>query len=242
MNKPIVFLHIDKTGGMSLREYLAGQFERDAILSVVHDVKSSYQPECYPVVDMGLGQAHHLFEVMYKPAQHRLIMGHWDTSILGHVREPITITVLREPFARFVSLYRFLCQEQGQYGKLSVAARRLGIMGFAERYQSLYANVMVHQLAGTRWCRAENRNSEAYLFKRAVKNLRDVDYVVTRKHMYKLLQRLSKDFGWDIDYPYANRTAYDIGDIPHGVAEYVHDVCEYDMALYQCAVEREKEL
>jgi len=241
VDKTIVFLHIDKTGGMSLREYLAGQFDREQIMAVVHHPEATYQPE-YPTTHIDLGQAHHLFEVMYEPKVHQLIMGHWDVSILGHINNPVTIMVLREPFARFVSLYRCICQEQGQYPKFSIAARRMGIMQFAERYQSLYKDVMVAQLAGTRWCRAETRLFGASALKRAVDNLHQIDYVATRKHMYKLLNRLSNDFGWSVQYPYANRTGYEIGDIPHGVAEYVRSVCRYDGELYKYAIEREKEL
>lgn len=241
MTPTVVFLHIDKTGGMSLREFLARQFEDDAILPVVHHAGATYQPACYPTVEMNLHKAHHFFEVMYEPDRHKLVMGHWDASILKDVPNAVMMTVLREPFARFVSLYRFICQEQWQFGDMSRNARRIGIQTFAERYQLLYANVMTMQLGGVRWTSPDEMYMP-FVFDKAVKNLSRLDYVGTRRGLSSLMRQLSSDFGWSIEgYPQVNVTEYRDTDevIPDGLAEYVREVCAYDVQLYETVCEME---
>lgn len=146
----IIFLHIDRTGGMAVREALAQQFPREAIRPVPHHRQATWQPDNYPV-DFRHDLIVQHRDFVHDPA-HELVMGHWDAGIVDKIPDPKTvITVLRDPAERAASLWRFICQEKAMYGALSTVARQLGMIKFLEKHQELWVNAMRDQIAGNRW-------------------------------------------------------------------------------------------
>jgi hypothetical protein len=85
----LVFIHLQKTGGMSLRAQLQKRFDADRIC---------------PVIDDNL----HRLSVA-ELASFDLFAGHFDRSSLSFIpRDRIrTVSLLREPRARLISFYRF---------------------------------------------------------------------------------------------------------------------------------------
>jgi GT2 family glycosyltransferase len=92
----LFFLHIPKTGGLSLISLLDAEYEFDEILPL----HSAPSPELFEIYDI---------EQLKK---FRFIRGHFsfgalDSRIYQHiVQNPISITLLREPVSRLISNYR----------------------------------------------------------------------------------------------------------------------------------------
>ncbi len=85
----LAFIHLQKTGGMSLRALLQAQYQPDRVC---------------PVIDNNL----HLLSLA-ELGRYDLFVGHFDrTSVSLIPRDNIrTVTLLREPRARLISFYRF---------------------------------------------------------------------------------------------------------------------------------------
>lgn len=154
MNLKILFVHIDKTGGMSLREFLAQQYKRDEIFPVAHDPRAAYKPVHYRTVPRDLRDSNRK-DVMYIQPHHKLVMGHLDCGqVLRHFKPDLMITVLRDPAERAASLYAYICEQTHLYPALSNQAAVLTFEQFLVRMEWLYANHMTRQLAGVRWSQA----------------------------------------------------------------------------------------
>ena len=92
---PVIFLHIGKTAGSTLRTILARQYTRQETFQV-------YPTRYYDTLD----------ELTSLPAARRseirLLLGHVPFGVHEHVPAPATyITMLREPVDRVMSLYYF---------------------------------------------------------------------------------------------------------------------------------------
>jgi hypothetical protein len=223
----VLFLHIDKTGGMTIREILAAQFRRGEIRPVPHDSRTKTQPATYPVTDGDLMRHNCLF----RNEGHALVMGHWDWGIVRHYHKPVILTMLREPVSRFASLYRYICNEPALYGSLSHVARQVGMMGFAKEYQRLYANAMTAQLAGVRWSGDGVVNWS--VFQAALGNLGCCKWVGIYEQFDQSVERLGHVLKIEIDHiPHVNRTASS-GEVDPAVAAFIRKVCAYDVALYE---------
>jgi hypothetical protein len=88
--RTIVFIHLQKTGGTTLRAMLEGQFPADRRCPVLED-----KLHLLSVAELG---------------QYDFFAGHFDQSSLRFIpRDNIkTVALFREPRARLISLYRFL--------------------------------------------------------------------------------------------------------------------------------------
>lgn len=164
-----VFLHVDRTGGMSVRDWLARRFDYRAIRPVPHHSQGTVQPVSYPLdfnADLRAQNQQFVHNDMWK-----LVMGHWDAGILERIPGPVQVlTVLRHPAERAASLWRYICQEP-MYGGMGVEARVLGMTDFLLMHQELWVHAMTWQLAGARW----SNNKKVY--QQALKNVQEFDFV-----------------------------------------------------------------
>ena len=86
----VVFIHMPKTGGTTLRALLAGQFPADRVCPVRED-----KLHLLSVAELG---------------QYDFFAGHFDRSSICFIprKETKTVVLFREPRARLISYYRFL--------------------------------------------------------------------------------------------------------------------------------------
>ena len=86
----VVFIHMPKTGGTTLRALLAGQFPADRVCPVQED-----KLHLLSVAELG---------------QYDFFAGHFDRSSMCFIprKEIKTVVLFREPRARLISYYRFL--------------------------------------------------------------------------------------------------------------------------------------
>ena len=218
----VVFLHIDRTGGMAIRDALAGLFPRDAIRAVPHHRKASHQTHAYPV-DYNADWSKQ--NRGFRHGGQGLVMGHWDAGILAKIPgEKRVVTVLREPAARAASLWRYIAAEQAMYGKLSDEARRLGMLAFLEKYRGLWANVQTAQMAGSRWSGGTGG------YEQAVANMQGFEVWVTER-----LAHFRFGGKWLL-MPIVNATSTDT--VADGVRELVANEAAWDVDLYELAKAR----
>jgi hypothetical protein len=238
-----VFLHIDKTGGMALRDLLAAQFPRDAIRPVPHSTKVSYQPTAYPI-DPNDDLIYHnrTFRMDYN---HRLVMGHYDYDIIEHITgDVVIITVLRDPMERAASLWRYICRETRAYPQLSVIAKQMGPVDFLDRYRVVWSNVMAQQLAGDRWSRGHGKRANGALMENdAIRNLSKFEGYGGRRHHVGITEQLSafttnlcSKYNWHGELQTVNAT--DRTPIDPQLHDLVALHSPHDVALYNIAKER----
>ena len=233
MNPLVVFFHIDKTGGTTVCDYLARQFPQEQIKPVPIG-KAQDLVGIAPTTYGDLYAANRKFSIL--PGQ-RLIMGHYDTGILDYLLcDVITMTVLREPVARVVSLYRYVEAHDELYGNLSLDARRLGLEGWLRRYVDLWDNAMTKQLAGVRWSTGHQEVDER-VYQMAVDRLKAIDYVGITKHLPIFLEKVASGMGWDAPEPKRLNATLSLNHpiIDEGTMAFIEAHTKYDTRLYQVA-------
>lgn len=228
----LVFLHIDKTGGMSVRETLARQFAYTEIMPVPHNPNASEKWIDYPIADSDLLLANRMFWMHYQP-RYKLVMGHYDWDIVGWIDEPIILTVLREPLAWFMSLYRYICQEQAMYGDMAAKARANGPLWFAQEHPYFWTNAQTAQLGGVRWSGGGKVDASVYSVAR--RNLEHCHYVGVTEALDEFVADVHQGMGWALpDVPTRNVTRYEADPTPE-VEDLIRHGCHYDYLLYEQA-------
>lgn len=182
---------------MSLRHWLAARYPRTAIKPVPHDGRIVLDAATinYPVTAPDLYAANRQFQRDLQP-EHHLIMGHYDASVLVHVPDAITLTVLRDPVDRYLSLWRFIAHNPAAYGNLSAQARDMGAYVFAAHYPHLWQNVMTQQLAGTRWTNPVIPVDDA-LYARALAHLKALHFVCDLPEIGQMCRDIEQVMEWD---------------------------------------------
>ena len=234
MNPPIVFFHIDKTGGTTVCDYLAQQFDHGQIRPVPCGKRVDALAQFFPTAHADLYAHNRKFK---HDRAHQLIMGHYDTGILEWFDEsPVTtMTVLREPVARVVSLYRYVHEHEELYGKLSVDAQTLGIDAWMRKHVGLWDNAQTRQIAGQRWSSGYKEASEAMLI-RAEAMLRQIDYVGVMENLTQFLERVAEGLGWSApELKRLNQTVRPETVVPPETRAFIEAHTIYDARLYQVA-------
>lgn len=100
--KKMIFLHIEKTGGVSMRHALAEAY-RGHVAPVPHHPDSTYAPP-YPTVRISVAEwmerAGELVQL-----QHKLIMGHFDRACAVQFPDWGVFVMLRHPVRQLLSMY-----------------------------------------------------------------------------------------------------------------------------------------
>lgn len=228
--KTVVFLHIDRTGGMSLREALAKNFQVEQICPVPHHPQTLMQPTTYPVdLNADLNAQNKNYRHSKK---HQLVMGHWDAGILDKIPgEKTILTVLRNPADRAASLWRYIAKEP-MYKRLGKEARQLGMVDFLYKYRSLWADSMADQLAGSRW------SGYPAVYEQAVKNLDLFDFVGVTEYLGHFTNILADGLGMSLTIEHINGTAPKHALHPMNLYEMVQKESAKDVHLYKLAKER----
>ncbi len=175
----IVFLHIMKTAGSSMRERL----EQIAGTEPVWRRESDGRPGDVPQ------------DVL---ARYRVLMGHFNIADSRHVPQPRRIfTVLREPRERLVSLYYFLhrhtaervAEQKMEHARIARACSLEEFLTHADRgVRDSLQNVMTRALAGDYrvagpnryiqpWERPDQAISGPQMLAKALTNLLSLDFI-----------------------------------------------------------------
>ncbi|MEO1287279.1 MAG: hypothetical protein AAFV93_05890 [Chloroflexota bacterium] len=104
----IIFLHIPKTGGTSLRCMLLEEYGQDAVAPVPigqasHDYPYSYLRHVDPLV----------YQQSVQPnEEHRVLMAHYDIRLANRLPEWCVMTMFRYPVGQLYSLYKYMRKDQ----------------------------------------------------------------------------------------------------------------------------------
>lgn len=229
MNPVIVFFHIDKTGGTTVCDYLARQYPQEQIKPVPVGKRLDFA-ENVPTTHSDLYAANRKF---YPLAGERLIMGHYDTRILDYLPDDvITLTVLREPVARVVSLYWYVYEHEDLYGNLAKEAQSMGMDGWLRRYVDLWDNAMTKQMAGCRWSTG-HMHADEMMYQMALIRLKKIRYVGITSRLMPFLCRFARDMGWDAPEPKRLNGTVTRAAIRPEVRRFIEAHTQYDARLYQ---------
>lgn len=137
--KPILFLHIPRTGGIGYCRVLKPAFRREEI-----------REEPPHVNNIPLTKWHETFE--HNP-EHKFITGHWDWGIVEKIPDVRVITNIRNPIDRCVSSFNHHLNETSE-NRWNTAL--FGIKDFFEfvKVKDGYvrmSNVQCRQVSGLRW-------------------------------------------------------------------------------------------
>lgn len=226
-----IFLHIDRTGGMAVRNLLASQFEESSIQPVPHDIRASVSTACYPIdPHSNLNHQNQRFQFQ----GHQLVMGHWDWGIVDRIPGAKTVmTILRNPAERAISLWRYVCQEESLYGGLSIQARKLGCLGWLTRHEALWANVMVKQLVGVRWSQPREVTSSDVEI--ACERIRTIGYAGVTERLNEFVQHMIERQGWQGDLLHINATLHQTKSVSRDIQELVYEKAKCDVECYKIA-------
>ena len=202
--KPLLFIHIRKTAGSSLRSLLANQFPASAIFSNAHSVQvrhrwvriqSRENPSPTPNA--------------------QFVTGHLDFDYVDRFAQPPTVlTVLREPIALALSAYYFYRGNDEQFfstlrddwsadvyesrRRFTNRAQQLGLRRFLIEEKATarawLSNVQTRQLAGAS-C-ADLTDNDPDLLEVALANLKRCDLVGLVERLDETLLLLGQMMGW----------------------------------------------
>jgi hypothetical protein len=232
----VIFLHIGKTAGSTMRRILRRQFSQSQVL----DLTQKIPDPTYRLRREGMPD---LFAAMPETerARPRLIMAHTIYGLHEHVPRPSTyVTLLRDPVKLVISLYGFILRRPGHRIFDEVAGAELSLEEFVRSGVSLEAdNSQVRALAGDRTA-AFGEVDDAML-ERAKAHIEErVRWLGFVERFDDGLVALQRTFGWTNTYyipvnvaASRSRTAPD-----PAVIEAIRDQNRFDIELYRWANER----
>ena len=166
---PVVFMHIAKTAGTSLVEYLRNRLPAGSVLS-----HGDFMD--FPQQRISAQQA----------SGYRLISGHFSYSHVAHfLADSYSLTFLRDPLSRVLSLYKFLLNKDMQK-RFAVArtAAELPVDDFLTSTRpevvEMLDNQQTWQLADSYWMAAREQQpprSNAYMLELAKAHLQEFSLV-----------------------------------------------------------------
>jgi len=190
----LFFVHIPKTAGSSLIEILDKHFSSEEILPL-HSASSSKSFEAFPAKQL---------------EKIRLVHGHFpygpfDRGIYRYiVKNPVCITMLRDPIKRTISEYQHILRRFENRHHHAVLSEGLSLFDFASdpRFSKNVVNRQTYMVAG-RFYRLRRGDHHAGIsdetrLEMAKQRLEQFAFVGLTERFDESIQLLSYTFGWDL--------------------------------------------
>ena len=248
--RPIVFLHLPKTAGQSIRVFLGEAFPKRLI---------------FP----GQTDAHLALYSRQELSQYSIFSGHFSWSLIDCIsKDAFVFSVLREPSQRIISFYKFLRREAVRFSTDELTKTQNAVIRFALEnpievfleasdlslrgyIDSSFDNFYLYYFAtrvynGRSLIRDYYPPSDTFTTERilqiAIKNISEA----VRIYDVVLLERLQQDLANEPGYietkmPFTNRGSSNPGadldlseicDDRGRLQEQIHLRCQFDMRLY----------
>lgn len=218
MNPLIIFMHIPKTGGLTLRKIIDQQYMKNEIYHISRGVDVNKLKERLNNGKIKAVYGHNRFGI-HKYFSNRLFT---------------YITLLRDPVERVISTYYYILERP--QNRLHHLAKEVTFKQFVEEsYSEFHIPVNNHQ---TRFLSGQKQPD----LEMALKNMQQHFQVVGITEQYnESLFLMKKHFGWkNIYYEKINQTSSrpKAADLPESLIQLIESKNELDLALYNAAKKR----
>lgn len=227
----LVFLHIPKTGGLSLRETLLARTRPRPTFRILHPIddhaKLAAMPEAGRAA-LGLVEGHMYYGV------HEILPGPCRY-----------VTLLREPAARLRSWYRYVRREKWHpfHGIVTGGSKSGGGLTLGDCVErgltTELDNYMTRSLTSLAHAHVPFGGVTREMFEMACRNLERVEFVGTTERLDEFHAMLCLSMGWDAGaVKHLNRTAAPGSDADaedDGVTRTIREVNAFDLALWERA-------
>lgn len=233
MEQTLIFFHIPKSGGSTLREIIGRQYPAEAILT--QDAKKPMEA------------IEHLQRMSAEQkARLAVVQGHSVLGVHDLLPKPSTyVTMLRDPVERVISFYYYILQSPEHYLFPRVAEGRMSLRDFIQNGVSKETDNFQCRLLSRDCGRADFGQCPPSMLDDARDNLeRYFSVVGLTERFTETLVLLGEIFGWRKRLFFRkinvtkNRARRE--EIPAGVLDLIRGCNQLDMALYQYACERLK--
>jgi len=183
-DRAVIFLHVPKTAGSTLRRILQRQFEPSA----THRLYGNHPEELFAQ-----------FRTLPESARLRirLLLGHFGFGMHRHLASPFTyVAVTRQPVERVISDYEYIRNNAGHVFHRRMIEANLGLREFVECGEWTFNdNAMVRMFAGMLDAPVGSLDERA--LERAKSNIRDhFGLVGLTERFDETLVLLARRFGW----------------------------------------------
>jgi len=223
----LFFLHIPKTGGMTLNRIATAQ----------------YQPEQLFLIDNGRITAHfEEFKTWTRERKEKIqfVSGHMQYSNQQkHFPQNIKFTtVVRDPVDRIVSLFFYIKREPVHtlYHKVNEIITNMGAEEALRHYvfdmkrRDTY-NAMTKQISGEKVAFGEDSRE---IYEKSIENIeKDFISVGNLKHYNKYLDFFTKNYKWRIGNIKRENTGKNKQKIPKKLLDEIRELNYYDQKLYE---------
>ncbi|MFH0944088.1 MAG: sulfotransferase family 2 domain-containing protein [Planctomycetota bacterium] len=228
-DRAVIFLHVPKTAGSTLRRILQRQFEPGA----THRLYGNHPEELF---------AHFKTLPEVTRLQIQLLLGHFDFGMHQHLASPATyVAVTRQPVERIISDYHYIRNNPGHVFHQTLMEANMGLREFVECGEWKFNdNAMVRMFAGmldAPWGSLDEETLE-----RAKNNIRDHFSLVGLTEKFdEALVLLARQFGWRSLYYERENVAVKkppAATIPEDTVSGITRVNALDVDLYQFVADR----
>lgn len=226
--RPLIFVHMFKAGGTSLRHVMRDQFPDAQVCLLNGNFQESNQWRSLPQAERD---------------KFDLIIGHQH---YGHheflSRRASYITMLREPVERVLSFYFFVKRYKNHHLYDLGFTDETTLEEFLENKKFIALDNIQTRLLNPQPNKHHPFGSvDEQMFETAISNLDKIDRVGIVERMSEFLEMLRIAEGWTIpEAPVQNRTADrpKANDQSEAILERICELNRYDIRLYQAARER----
>ncbi|MEL6441277.1 MAG: sulfotransferase family 2 domain-containing protein [Cyanobacteria bacterium J06621_8] len=225
----VIFLHIPKAAGTTLRDILCRQYKKEYIYEL--DSKNFLQSqEDFKQLDPK------------EKDKIQLLMGHMYFGLHEFMSLPSTyITMLRNPIKKVISYYYFVSKLTTHPDYELIKSQNISLKEYCIMKRPNMCNAQTRFLAGENFSEV---NNEPEMLEQAKRNLQDYFSIVgITERFNETLILMKQKLGWDLNPYYykrnTNRTdSYAKLNISDDTLETIREYNQLDIELYEYACER----
>lgn len=236
---PVFFLHVTKCGGTSLRAAIKGALvQQGAVPASLYELNAPHSAELAKRADIdGFILRDLLLASTLEQRDIRLVTGHFRYTEQYHresLQNCLSVTVLRDPVDRFVSLYYYNHFKDSDYGKEHLSLEEYIAKPRARRCAEDYVRLLRGTGVAHREFATENDISSA------IKNLKRFDVVGCLERLPQFTQALAAKSGLELQIETLNKSpaprSQRHAELPAALRKEIETLCRPSIEVYEAAL------